>query len=89
MEFPITILTKRFIFFITFFILTFIFFIFFHSKLNDKIDYSTKISNTSKLSSLSFSNNIYESRIKEQNDFSNKIFPMNLQINYLDFVYEK
>lgn len=72
-----------------FFISTFIFFIFFHSKLNKNINYSSKISSITKLSNLSFSNNIYESKIKEENDFSNKIFPMNLQINYLDFVYEK
>ena len=38
---------------------------------------------------LSNINNTYETRIKENKDFSNKIFPMNLQINYLDFVYEK
>ena len=81
--------TKKFIFFITFFILTFVFFVFFHSKLNNKIDYSTKVSTISKLSNLSFSNNIYDSKIKEQNDFSNKNFFINLQINYLDFVYEK
>ena len=43
----------------------------------------------SKLSNFSYSNNIYESRIKEQDDFSNKIHFINLQINYLDFIYEK
>ena len=33
--------------------------------------------------------NIYENRIKENREFSNDIYPMKLQINYLDFVYEK
>ncbi|PUE64932.1 hypothetical protein B0174_05330 [Arcobacter caeni] len=63
--------------------------VFFHSKLSNKIDYATKITTISKLSNFSYSNNIYESRIKEQNDFSKKILFMNLQINYLDFIYEK
>ena len=85
----ITTLTKKSIFFITFFILSFIFLIFFHSKLTNKIDYAIKISTISKLSNFSYSNNIYESRIKEQDDFSNKIHFINLQINYLDFIYEK
>ena len=64
-------------------------FIYYSNKLNNKIDYTTKISTISKLSNFSYSNNIYESRIKEQDDFSNKIHFINLQINYLDFIYEK
>ena len=32
---------------------------------------------------------IFDAPISWIDDFSNKIFPMNLQINYLDFVYEK
>ena len=56
--------------------------------LNKKIDFSSKISAITKLSNLAHSNNIYESRIKDNQDFSNKVHNIPLQIKYLDFVYE-
>ena len=56
---------------------------------NERINYSVKISAITKLPNLSYSNNIYEPRINEYKDFSNRVFPMNLQITYKDFVYEK
>ncbi len=69
-------------------ILLFFFFLFFINT-SKEINYPYKISAITQLPSISFSNNIYENRIKEYKDFSDNIHPMNLQINYLDFVYEK
>ncbi len=57
--------------------------------MNKKIDFSTKISDITKLSNLSFSSSIYESKIKQNKDFSNIIFPLNQQISYQDYVYAK
>ena len=57
--------------------------------MNNKIDFSTKISDITKLSNLSFSNSIYEPKIKQNKDFSNIIFPLNQQISYQDYVYAK
>ncbi len=66
----------------------FIFLIFIHSILNKNIDYSFKISAITKLSNIAYSNSIYELRIKENQDFSNNLHNMPLQIKYLDFIYE-
>ncbi len=55
----------------------------------NQINYSTKISSITKLPNLAFSNNIYEARFKEYKDFSNIIFPMNIQLTNQDFIYEK
>ena len=88
MELKISTLTKKFIITISLFISLFIFFILFQSKFN-QINYSTKISSITKLPNLAFSNNIYEARFKEYKDFSNIIFPMNIQLTNQDFIYEK
>jgi len=66
----------------------FIFLIFIHPILNKKIDYSFKISAITKLSNIAYSNSIYEVRIKDNQDFSNNLHNMPLQIKYLDFIYE-
>ena len=67
----------------------FCFVIFIHPLLNKNINFSSKISSITNLPNLAYSNNIYESRIKENKDFSNELYPMTIQINYLDFIYEK
>ena len=87
-EFLITTLSKKFIYFILLFLSLFIFLIFIHPDLNNKINLSEKVSAITKLSNLAYSNNIYESRIKDNKDFSNKVHNIPLQIKYLDFTYE-
>lgn len=77
------------IFFIITLLSIFCFFIFIHSNINKPNDFSSKISSITNLPNLAYSNNIYESRIKENKDYENKIYPMTIQINYLDFIYEK
>lgn len=67
----------------------FCFFVFVHVNVNKKNNFSSIISSITNLPNLAYSNNIYESRIKENQDFSNIIYPMTIQINYLDFIYEK
>ena len=67
----------------------FSFLIFIHPHINKNSDFSSKISAITNLPNLAYSNNIYESRIKENKDFSNELYPMTIQINYLDFIYEK
>jgi len=57
--------------------------------LNNNLNFSTKISAITKQVNLSYSNNIYEARIKENKDSTNMLFPMHTQISYEDFVYEK
>ncbi len=89
MEFKINTLTIKYIIIISFFVSLFIFLTFFHAKNNDKINYSVKISSITKLPNIAYSNNIYESRIPENKNFSNIIFPLNVQLSYRDFVYEK
>lgn len=42
-----------------------------------------------KLPNLSYSTSFYEERIKEYKDFSYKIYPEQLQLNYMEFTYEK
>ena len=75
--------------FILIFLSFFSFLIFIHPHINKNSDFSSKISAITNLPNLAYSNNIYETRIQENKNFSNKIFPMNLQINDSDFVYEK
>jgi hypothetical protein len=87
--FIITTLSKKFITFILISLSFFTFLIFVHPNQNKKIDFSSKISAITNLPNIAYSNNIYEARIKENKDFSNEVFPMTIQINYLDFVYEK
>jgi hypothetical protein len=57
--------------------------------LNNNLNFSTKISAITKQANLSYSNNIYEARIKEHKDSTNMLLPMHTQISYEDFVYEK
>jgi hypothetical protein len=75
--------------FILIFLSFFSFLIFIHPHINKNSDFSSKISAITNLPNLAYSNNIYESRIKENKDFSNELYPMTIQINYLDFIYEK
>lgn len=74
--------------FISLLLSLFIFLIFIHPILNKEIDYSFKISAITKLSNIAYSNSIYEVRIKDNQDFSNNLHNMPLQIKYLDFIYE-
>lgn len=49
----------------------------------------TLISNLTKLPNISYSTSIYEPKIKEYKDFSNRFYINQKDINYMDFVYEK
>lgn len=88
-ELIITTLSKQFLLVIFLFLTIFLFFIFIFSNIKTHINYSQKISSITKFSNFAYSNNIFETRIKEQNDFSRTLFLMPIQINYLDFIYEK
>lgn len=89
MEFHITTLTKTFLSFISLIFITFSYFVFIHSKKENKsIIYTKTISNITKLPNIHYSTSFYEPRTREYKDFSHKIFPSQIKINYMDFTYE-
>ncbi|XPS48998.1 hypothetical protein ACN2C1_09810 [Aliarcobacter butzleri] len=57
--------------------------------MNNKTNYSSKITKITKNSNFAFSNNIFESRFKENENNNSNLVLVPLQISYLDFVYEK
>ncbi|KLD97506.1 hypothetical protein AF74_05660 [Aliarcobacter butzleri L349] len=60
--------------------------------MNNKTNYSSKITKITKItknSNFAFSNNIFESRFKENQNNNSNLVLIPLQISYLDFVYEK
>jgi hypothetical protein len=86
-EFGITTLSKKFIIIIFLLLSIFTFLFFINSNKND--NYSLKISAITKLPNISFSNDIFEPRIKEYEDDSTKFYFVPFEVSYLDFVYEK
>lgn len=89
MECYITTLSKIFLFSISLLLSFFFYFVFIHSKSkNNSILYTKTISTITKLPNLSYSTSFYEAQIKEYKDFSYKIYPQQLQLNYMEFVYE-
>ncbi|KLE01735.1 hypothetical protein AA20_02495 [Aliarcobacter butzleri L348] len=57
--------------------------------MNNKTNYSFKITKITKNSNFAFSNNIFESRFKENKNNNSNLVLIPLEISYLDFVYEK
>lgn len=85
----ITSLSKKFILFMVFLSTVFIYLLFVYPNIYKKDTLSLEISAITQLPNLSYSNSQFEPRIKEYKDFSKESFEQKVQINYMDFVYEK